>query len=210
MNQHEGLLGAEDARETENDFHSSSFQIFQHFFLHNMRVLRIGTRKDMEKQTQKGCLMSKGTKITCGSSPEQKISVDALREGREAMARRCEEIAARHTPEGWTVRYRNSLTGCCNYEKRLIETPKPRTRRALHIYLHEVAHAVLHANSRKASHVQEYEAETWAFRVMREEGIAVPRKSLEKARAYVRRKIDMAVRRGAKRIDAAAKDWAKK
>lgn len=151
--------------------------------------------------------MSKGTKATCGSSLEDKISVDALREGREAMARRCEEIAARNTPEGWTVQYRNSLTGCCNYEKRLIETPKPRTRRALHIYLHEVAHAVLHANSRKASHVQEYEAETWAFRVMREEGIAVPRKSLEKARAYVRRKIDMAVRRGAKRIDAAAKDW---
>jgi len=44
---------------------------------------------------------------------------------------------------------------------------------------------------------------------MREHGIAVPRKSLRRAKRYVAYKIRQAERRGAKHIDAKAKKFAK-
>ncbi|MBI4375412.1 MAG: hypothetical protein HY549_03085, partial [Elusimicrobia bacterium] len=55
---------------------------------------------------------------------------------------------------------------------------------------------------------EEYEAERWAFDRMREAGIAVPRKSLRRAKSYVAYKIRQARRRGAKTVDRQALRWA--
>lgn len=94
-------------------------------------------------------------------------------------------IAARHTPDDLHVEYRKRLTGCAWARGRRISAPRPVTRRALHVYLHEVAHVVLQHFHDRPAHVQEYEAEQWAFAVMRAEGVAIPRASLERAKAYV-------------------------
>ena len=125
------------------------------------------------------------------------------------MADRCLEVAESYLPDGWTVVYRRNLTGRCYYHKKEIATPRPVTRRALHIFLHECAHAVLHRpRSSKLRHREEYEAERWAFARMRENGIAVPRKALQRAKQYVAWKIRQAERRGAKRIDPETRRWA--
>lgn len=52
--------------------------------------------------------------------------------------------------------------------------------RRLQIYLHEVAHLVLNHVNKKPRHLEELEAEQWSFRVMRAEGIPVPRKSVQR------------------------------
>jgi hypothetical protein len=98
--------------------------------------------------------------------------------------------------------------------QKAISVPKPVTRRALHVYLHEVAHVVLEhcplgKGGGKPRHVEEYEAEQWAFNVMRAEGVPIPRKSMASAKSYVARKIRQAERRGAKKIDARAKAFAR-
>jgi hypothetical protein len=86
--------------------------------------------------------------------------------------------------------------------------PRPFTRRALHIFLHECAHIALLHVGKKPRHVEELEPEQWAFRKMRGHGIAVPRKSVRRAKRYVAYKIRQAERRGAKYIDAKAKKFA--
>jgi hypothetical protein len=80
---------------------------------------------------------------------------------------------------------------------------------SLYIFLHECAHATLGHNGKVPRHVEEMEAEQWAHATMRKHGIAVPRSMTEQAKQYVARKIRQAVRRGAKRIDARAKAFAK-
>src|SRR6266699_651150 len=104
-----------------------------------------------------------------------------LQAARKAAAERIAGIAAKHTPDDVVVEYRRTLSGCAWVKTRKVSVPKPVTRRALHIYLHEIAHIVLNHVNKKPRHVEEFEAEQWAFRVMREEGIAVPRKSLTRA-----------------------------
>jgi hypothetical protein len=87
------------------------------------------------------------------------------------------------------------------------------TRRRLYIAAHEVAHIVLHyrvdgTRIRQLQHVKEYEAEQWAHRWLREHGVAVPRKETDRARRYVRAKINQAIKNGAKTIDSAAAKYA--
>jgi hypothetical protein len=113
------------------------------------------------------------------------FSPQALQQARRAAATRYMLIAARHTPADVHVSYRKRLTGCAWARSRRIAVPLPVTRRALHVYLHEVAHVVLEHFHDRPVHVQEYEAEQWAFAVMRAEGVTVPRASIERARAYV-------------------------
>ena len=48
----------------------------------------------------------------------------------------------------------------------------------------------------KPEYLQEYEAELWAFAVMRAEGIEIPAKSLERAANYVRYLIHEAEKHG--------------
>jgi hypothetical protein len=83
------------------------------------------------------------------------------------------------------------------------------TARALYVFLHECGHAHLHLDSRKKRHVEEMEAEKFAHEKMREHGVAVPRKETKQAKDYVARKIQQAMRSGAKRIDPEARRFAR-
>ena len=76
--------------------------------------------------------------------------------------------------------------------------------------LHECAHFALHINSKKPVHVKEMEAEQWAHERMRAYGIPVPQVMTDRAKEYVKHKITKAERRGAKRIDAAARKFSER
>jgi hypothetical protein len=134
-----------------------------------------------------------------------------LQAARRAAAEKFEAIAQTYLPPGWRVaRYRKALSGYCDYNNKVIVTPRPRTRKALAIFLHECAHAHKHgANSRKPRHVEEFEAEQWAHLQMREHGIRVPRSVTQRAKRYVARKIKQALARGAKHIDPEARRFAR-
>jgi hypothetical protein len=127
-----------------------------------------------------------------------------LQAARKAAAERFMAIGLQYVPDGWSVVYRKSLSGRASYGPKRIDAPRPVTRKALYIFLHECAHAHLHSIKGKPRHVEEMEAEQWAHAKMREHGIAVPRIMTVRAKNYVARKIRQAVRRGAKKIDPAA------
>jgi hypothetical protein len=131
----------------------------------------------------------------------------AARAAKIALAERLTAIGQQYVPPGWTVTWRKNLSGRCYHEEKRLAAPRPVTRNALYIFLHECAHAHLHDDAggrRKPSHVKEHEAEQWAHERMREHGIAVPRRMTARAKAYVARKIGRARARGAKTIDSAA------
>ncbi len=163
-------------------------------------------------------------------------TTEKLRAAKARMRDACARAALANTPASVRViRMRRTLTGRA-YSLEEIAVPRPVTRRALHVFLHECAHVALgHVRANKAAqfgptlphvgpgparaapgprsgrkprHVEEYEAERWAFDRMRESGIPVPRKSLKRARSYVAYKIRQARRRGAKTIDQEAQRWA--
>lgn len=139
------------------------------------------------------------------------FDAEQARAAKAALAEKCQAIAALYLPEGWTVKYRNSLSGRCYYEPKRIEAPRPVTRKSLYIFLHECAHAHLHGGrTRTPRHVEEYEAEQWAHAKMREHGIPVPRAMTKRAKGYVRRKIQQAVMRGARRLDPKAVAWSRR
>jgi hypothetical protein len=100
-------------------------------------------------------------------------------------------------PEGYTVEYRKSLSGRHYGKRKLIQAPRPVTRKSLYIFLHECAHAHLHRERKPKAHVREMEAERWAHEKMREHGIAAPRDMTRRAKSYVARKIEQAKRCGA-------------
>lgn len=161
---------------------------------------------------------------------------EKLKAGKERMRQLCIQAALTNTPAAVrVVRIRKTLSGRA-YSAAEIAVPRPVTRRALHIFLHECAHVALgHVKADKAAqfaptlshgcpgpaqaaseprimrkprHVEEYEAEQWAFARMRESGIPIPRKSLRRAKSYVAYKIRQARRRGAKVVDREAQRWA--
>lgn len=161
---------------------------------------------------------------------------EKLKAGKERMRQLCIQVALASTPATVrVVRIRKTLSGRA-YSAAEIATPRPVTRRALHIFLHECAHVALgHVKTAKTSefgptlpcggpgpaqaatesrirrkprHIEEYEAEQWAFGRMRESDIPIPRKSLRRAKSYVAYKIRQARRRGAKVVDREAQWWA--
>ena len=154
---------------------------------------------------------------------------ETLKAGKERMRQLCIQAALANTPAAVrVVRIRRTLSGRA-YSAAEIAVPRPVTRRSLHIFLHECAHVALghvfaptlpHGGlgpgqaasepriRRKTRHVEEYEAEQWAFARMRESGIPIPRKSLRRAKRYVAFKIRQARRRGAKAVDREAQRWA--
>lgn len=138
-------------------------------------------------------------------------SLADLQAARRAAAERFEAVAAAHLPPGWrVVRYRKNLSGYCSLKNKVIVAPRPRSRKALYIFLHECAHAHLHrSDSRAPRHVEELEAEQWAHAKMREYGIRVPRAMTRRAKRYVARKIKEAIARGAKHIDPQARRFAR-
>lgn len=137
---------------------------------------------------------------------------NTARAAKAALAERLFAIGTSYVPEGWTVEYRKSLSGRCYWHRKHIQAPRPITRKSLYIFLHECAHAVLHAvrDRKRTRHVEEYQAEQWAHARMREHGIAVPRVMTVRAKQYVRHKIRQAKRAGASTIDPAAAKFAKR
>lgn len=135
-----------------------------------------------------------------------------MQQGRLEMTERCYRCALENTPG--TVKavfIRGSLSGRAYLVTGFLHAPRPKTRKALYIFLHECAHFALHHVGRaKPVHLIEYEAETWAHERMRAYGIPVPRKMTQRAKQYVARKIEKARRRGAKSIDAKAMKYAQK
>lgn len=132
-----------------------------------------------------------------------------LQTARRAAADRFYQIGMSYVPEGYTVKFRNSLSGVHRGWLRQIEAPRPVTRKSLYIFLHEGAHAHLHCGGPKLPvHVKELQAEKWAHSKMREHGIPVPRTMTDRAKAYVARKINRAEKRGAKSIDREAQRFA--
>lgn len=115
----------------------------------------------------------------------------AAHAAKAANAARFEALAMTYVPAGWDVHHRKSLSGRCWYDLKLIAAPRPVTRRALYIFLHECGHANSphHASRSVPSYVKEFEAEIFAHQTMRGAGIAVPRSMTQRAKAYVRRKM---------------------
>lgn len=132
------------------------------------------------------------------------LSPENLAAARKAAAERFYAIGMAHLPEGWTYAFRKSLTGMCHTKRKHIDAPRPVTRKALYIWLHECAHAHLHTGKRPPRHVMEMEAEKWAHAKMREAGVPVPKAMTKRAKRYVARKIRQAVIAGAKTIDPKA------
>jgi hypothetical protein len=128
---------------------------------------------------------------------------------RKQAAERFTAIATRYVPEGWTIEYHKSLSGRCFLAEKKIQAPRPVTRKALYIFLHECAHAHLHQDAIRERHVEELEAERWAHERMREHGIAVPRSQSQGAKQNVARQIRRDLADGARRIDPQARRYAR-
>ena len=127
---------------------------------------------------------------------------------RREMRERCIAAALAYIPPNvLAVQPCKGLWGRAHLDTGLMVAPRPLTRKALYIYLHECGHFVLHGRRRKARHVEEYEAERWAHAKMREAGLRVPRAMTVRAKAYVARMIHRAIRSGAKHINRAAAEW---
>jgi len=105
--------------------------------------------------------------------------ISKARDGRLQMRQKCEAIAAKYFGqvaqlENTVHRERRSLTGRAyimapklNGGLRVIEAPRPITRRSVYVFLHECAHHLLgHLEDRKPKHVHESEAEQWAHQAM--------------------------------------------
>jgi hypothetical protein len=118
------------------------------------------------------------------------------------MAERCGACALANTPPNVRrIRIRKDLSGFACVDPKFSNygtlcAPRPITRKALHIFLHECAHFALHTKikgrARKHRYIEEYEAERWASARMREAGIAVPRAITKRAKSHVRRQIEQA------------------
>lgn len=104
---------------------------------------------------------------------------------------------------------RSGLTGCAYVQSREIEAPWPSTsRNRLYILAHEIGHVALDHKPSQLRYVKEFEAEQFAHGLLRQIGVAVPRKMTDRAKGYVRRKIKSALRQRAKWIDPDIADWA--
>jgi hypothetical protein len=135
--------------------------------------------------------------------------MSAHRTAARTAAAKFEAIARHYLPRGYTVEYRKGLSGRHYGRRMLIKAPRPVTARALYVFLHECAHAHLHDHSGKVPrHVEEMEAVQWAYAKMKKHGIPVPPSIVEREQRYVAWKIVQAERRGAKRIDDRAREFA--
>ena len=124
------------------------------------------------------------------------------------MREKCMKVALENTPDNVRcVRIRRDLSGLAETsgpDAGLLCAPRPITRRALYVYLHECAHFVLHAGHNDGKHpcyVEEYEAEQWAHKVMRAAGIPVPRAETRQAKENISDILRRVKRKKGRRID---------
>ena len=126
---------------------------------------------------------------------------------------KCIACALANTPASVRViQIRKSLSGVAHTNPKspdfgLLCAPRPVTRKALYIFLHECAHFVLGLIA-KHRYLEEMECEKWAHARMREAGLLVPRTMTKRAKEYVRYKIIQAANRGCKKFDQGALKFA--
>lgn len=142
------------------------------------------------------------------------LNASELKAARDAATARFIEIAAKIKAEASVQQHivRRSLSGRAWLNEGRIEAPEGRTRKQLYILAHECAHIAMHGYGKGKNtpkHVRELEAEKWAHEALRRHGVPVPRAMTKRAKEYVGRKINQATRRGAKKIDPAARAFAK-
>lgn len=136
-----------------------------------------------------------------------------------------ERIARALTPSGiTTIQFRQNLSGCHKASANTIQAPRPVTRKALQVYLHECAHSVLHTGIRSSStgipkakgweyvaahpkYIWEYQAEQWSFEAMRLNKVPVPAESIARAKAYVLRLLEQAIKGGVAVVDREIAEW---
>jgi hypothetical protein len=122
------------------------------------------------------------------------------------MEARYAEIAKKYAPQGIKIRWKRGkklIPAWADLYLTAMLVPRPRTRDALYVYLHECAHFHLKhfnacdtldprlrlaysGNGNLSMAHEEYEAERWAINVMRKEGLSVSKKMLKEAKKYVK------------------------
>lgn len=109
------------------------------------------------------------------------------------------QVEGEITRQGFSIKYRTSLTGCVWETAKRCEIPEIKTRASLYIACHELFH-VLFPRAGKKVCVNEVLAERFAHTKMRELGFSVPRKQTTRAKQYVLKKTKRAIKRGMKAI----------
>lgn len=115
-------------------------------------------------------------------------------------------IADKYAPQGIKIRYKRGtaiMPAHANLYEGEMLVPRPKTREALYIFLHECGHFHLKhfnacdtevaklriaytGNGQLTRAHEEFEAEQWAMNTMRMEGLKVPQSMIKEARKYVR------------------------
>lgn len=120
----------------------------------------------------------------------------------EPSLARMKELARQHKPRGWKIEWREPHNkhgqflddevgwskGVACFDRKMIYCIPIIDRYSLAIFLHECGHVHLkHGQDDYDIHYaeMEYEAEMYAIKAMRANGIAVPQVYLDKSRAYV-------------------------
>lgn len=108
----------------------------------------------------------------------------------QITAGRARDIMHLYKPRGWKIvmggAQQAGASGLCDYVNRTLWVPLVCDDYSLVVFLHEVAHSKLHADVRYPAHIQEYEAEQWAFKALRACGFKVTRDILMRAKDNVR------------------------
>lgn len=81
-------------------------------------------------------------------------------------------------------------------QSKRVKICKPTTRKRLFAAAHEAGHIYYQHNSSKRRYLEEYEATIFAIERLREHGISIPRRIVDRYKRYVVRLIDMGLRRG--------------
>lgn len=141
----------------------------------------------------------------------KRMTAKELQQARAAASERFQAIGLSMLQEAgvetWEF-HEKGLKGRAWFKRKHVLCPKPTTRRRLYILAHECGHVALNHVTSKPSHRKEFEAEQYAHEALRRHDVAVPRKETERAKAYVARRIDQAIRMGkAKRLDREAVEW---
>jgi hypothetical protein len=96
------------------------------------------------------------------------------------------------------IKYVNGLYGRAFCELDEIVIPKPTTAMRMYIIAHELGHLALHYKCKKRQFIKEYEAEIYAYNLMKKYKIDIPRKSILRAKKYVIYRIRLSLKRGLK------------
>ena len=175
----------------------------------------------LQRLNQRGRFLRDGETVGSATDSVSSVTVEQsasselvakLQQGRKDMADRCRRIGKQFLEQAGVERvvYRSGLSGRACPEEKWVSVPEPTTRRRLYVVAHEAGHVALNHFGTEPNHRQAFEAEKFAHDALRKHGIAVPRKSTQKAKKYVARKIRQAIRSGAKSIDVEALQWCKK